>query len=88
MDLSNIQPTFRKFNNEMEAEKFLAKLSFEGGKKVDVINIYAKGSSLYVWFYYDRAKLGFKTVKADGLEKAEKVAKKVTKKRRSKKKVN
>lgn len=79
MDLSNIQPIFKRFDNEIEAEKYLAKLSVQGGKKVDVITIYPKGSYVYVWFYYDRTKLGYSK------PETEKPIKKVTKKKRTKK---
>lgn len=88
MDLSNIQPTFKKFDNEIEAEKFLSKLSMMGGKKIDVINIYAKGSSLYVWFYYDRKKLGYSKPVEEAEEKAAQAVKKKTTKKKTRKKAS
>ena len=87
MDLSNIQPILKKFDNEIQAEKYLAKLSIMGGKKVDVITIYPKGSSLYVWFYYDRTKINNERPVQAAEEQAKKVTKKVTKKKTRKKKI-
>jgi hypothetical protein len=75
MDLSNIQPIHKRFDNELEAEKFLSQLSTFGGKKVEVITIYRGGSYVYVWFYYDRLKIGFKKPEEDGIEKADKIKK-------------
>lgn len=81
MDLSNIQPIHKRFDNEAEAEKYLSRLSLEGGKKVDIITIYPKGSYIYIWFYYDRLKIGYKTPEAQAIEAASKTIKKLTKKK-------
>ena len=86
MDLSNIQPIFRKYENELQAEADLAKLSLAGGKKIDVISIYPKGSFIYVWFMYDRTKIGYK--KPEQVGPTKKVTKKKTSKKVSKKKVS
>jgi hypothetical protein len=81
VDLSNIQPIHKRFDNEAEAEKYLSRLSLEGGKKVDIITIYPKGSYVYIWFYYDRLKIGYKTPEAQAAEAASKTIKKLTKKK-------
>jgi len=80
MDLSNIQPIFKKFDNEILAEKYLALLSVTGGKKIDVISIYPKGNGIYVWFFYDRSKLGFTKPEVEGEIKASKEVNKKKKK--------
>ncbi len=82
MDLSNIQPIFRRYENELQAEKDLARLSLAGGKTINVITIYPKGSFIYVWFMYDRTKIGYKKPEQ---EVADKPVKKVNKKKTRKK---
>lgn len=87
MDLSNIQPIQKRFDNEAEAEKYLSKLSTYGQKKVDVISIYRGGSYVYAWFYYDRAMLNrLSGVKEAEAKPAKKATKKVTKKKPTKRK--
>ena len=85
MDLSNIQPIHKKFDNELEAEKFFSRLSNAGGKKVDIIAIYPKGSGIYFWFYYDRTKIGYVVPKEDLTRKVDEATKKKASKKTSKK---
>ena len=85
MDLSNVQPIFKRFENELLMESYFSKLSLSGGKKVDIITIYPKGSYVFAWFYYDRNKIGYKKPEIDGQEKSAKAIKKKTRKKASKK---
>lgn len=86
MDLSGLIPVYKKFNNEIEGQAFFSKLSAVAGKKIDIISIYAKGSSVYYHFYFDRSKLAL--VNGDKLEASAEPVKKVTKKKTRKRKVN